>query len=701
MTTLPEAKETAEVETCSGTSEGFMGALAIWINKPHVVNRRLCGSRTDHLQSVHKPEFSPEIVADITANLGLQFNVDIAECSKANEGTSNDLVSYLEGSMMEMESNTQEIGEYHGNHINSQEENENMELDSAASDNSSRSGDLLSDVDVSAMIEGCTDDEVLIIVRQLLPKQPERHRNIPELIIIDKANCKGTFIPLKEENSCVVPEIVYNFSLGTQPSPCITLYTSTTDCSTDSERKLSLTWLRNQLLQKLARWSEQPSLRTHVTSLRLVNVAEYSRLYSELKNRYGLHFAKIWPEKTNPEKYVFEDVAIATYLLCLWNTERQRTGVDRKQSFADLGCGNGLLVHILMSEGHPGYGLDVRKRNIWDLYGPGTILKEESIKPSDDSVFPDVDWLIGNHSDELTPWIPFMAARSSYTCKYFVLPCCFWDFNSRFSFSRRLGPMREENGKYRQYLDYIREVGETCGFNVDEDTLRIPSTKRICFVGSSRAYEQANEKSVDEMRKLFLLSRQNSQENSNHNGKDSKICDPSSESSKQWINDFNPRSKVETTRNCVTISEQIKSRVVQTVFAALLACEGGLVKLGQDGHQWRLGGRLTVSDVVELFERGLLQELKSECGGLQTLLRNHSHIFQASGGNVCLRDFTLDDPFEGRYNKGRNSDKTAYHKTTLCWFHENHPDGCPKMAERCMYAHGAEELRSKPKKTKS
>ena len=26
-------------------------------------------------------------------------------------------------------------------------------------------------------------------------------------------------------------------------------------------------------------------------------------------------------------------------------------------------------------------------------------------------MFPDVDWLIGNHSDELTPWIPVMAAR--------------------------------------------------------------------------------------------------------------------------------------------------------------------------------------------------------------------------------------------------------------------------------------------------
>ena len=34
-----------------------------------------------------------------------------------------------------------------------------------------------------------------------------------------------------------------------------------------------------------------------------------------------------------------------------------------------------------------------------------------TITPSTESVYPDSDWLIGNHSDELTPWIPVMAAR--------------------------------------------------------------------------------------------------------------------------------------------------------------------------------------------------------------------------------------------------------------------------------------------------
>lgn len=89
-----------------------------------------------------------------------------------------------------------------------------------------------------------------------------------------------------------------------------------------------------------------------------------------------------------------------------WEIQRREEKSEKLQSFVDLGCGNGLLVHILQSEGvrffnqilvnlepeysklskltsilycfflqHPGLGLDVRKRNIWDLYGDQTKLK--------------------------------------------------------------------------------------------------------------------------------------------------------------------------------------------------------------------------------------------------------------------------------------------------------------------------------------
>ena len=32
---------------------------------------------------------------------------------------------------------------------------------------------------------------------------------------------------------------------------------------------------------------------------------------------------------------------------------------------------------------------------------------------------------------------------------------------------------------YRSYLDFVREVGEICGFKVEQDILRIPSTKKV------------------------------------------------------------------------------------------------------------------------------------------------------------------------------------------------------------------------------
>ena len=66
---------------------------------------------------------------------------------------------------------------------------------------------------------------------------------------------------------------------------------------------------------------------------------------------------------------MFEDIAIATYLLVsappsirnplnvrstpqvLWEKERKELSVEKKQTFVDLGCGNGLLVYLLTSEG--------------------------------------------------------------------------------------------------------------------------------------------------------------------------------------------------------------------------------------------------------------------------------------------------------------------------------------------------------------
>lgn len=81
---------------------------------------------------------------------------------------------------------------------------------------------------------------------------------------------------------------------------------------------------------------------------------------------------QIWPECTDPGKFVYEDIAIATYLLLLWEEYGSQT-------FVDVGCGNGLLVYILTMEGHFGLGVDVRKRKIWDMYPNNIKLRVSNI----------------------------------------------------------------------------------------------------------------------------------------------------------------------------------------------------------------------------------------------------------------------------------------------------------------------------------
>lgn len=162
-------------------------------------------------------------------------------------------------------------------------------------------------------------------------------------------------------------------------------------------------WLETVLTPKLRNWSapvNEDSRHRSIESNSLLSSQEaYIQLYNELKLKYGAEMVAVrtqqlafdrgrekkltfydfvfqkWPEQTDPAKFVYEDVAIATYLLLLWRQERAELKTEALQSFVDLGCGNGLLVFLLSSEGHQGYGIDLRKRGIWDIYPESTKLK--------------------------------------------------------------------------------------------------------------------------------------------------------------------------------------------------------------------------------------------------------------------------------------------------------------------------------------
>ncbi|XP_048458142.1 probable tRNA (uracil-O(2)-)-methyltransferase isoform X2 [Rhincodon typus] len=446
-----------------------------------------------------------------------------------------------------------------------------------------------------------------------------------------------------------------------------------------------LAWLSDVLLTKIVKWSTENMKNYFKSTLSLISVEKYNECYHRLKAKYK-EMVKIWPEVTNPEKFVYEDVAIATYLL------------------------------------HPGRGIDMRKRKIWNMYGPQTCLKECAIIPSDDFLFPDVDWIIGNHSDELTPWIPVVAARSSYSCRYFVLPCCFFDFYGKYC------RKQTKSTQYRAYLDFITEVGSACGFKVEEDCLRIPSTKRVCLIGNQRTYSPSCEKRLDEERTQYIRERYSYTVCAGDSTGFSKMKDPVSPNhvtdcsvveddvvqdtcgdtdcfaSNKWVAGFQPREKVEKVRNCASLPRDFVDNIVLQVAKALL-------KVNQDNNEhngedsakcWRKGGSLCLKNVADLLDSDTLQKLKKECGGLQTLLRNNYQVFEVAHGNVQIRDWSKEKQSKQKEKQTKylSSDEkrkllSEACKTRLCWFFVNHPDGCPRTAEKCPFAHGIQELRSR------
>jgi hypothetical protein len=68
-----------------------------------------------------------------------------------------------------------------------------------------------------------------------------------------------------------------------------------------------------------------------------------------------------------------------------------------------------------------------------------------------------------------------------------VIPCCFYDFDGQ-KYNRHDPRL----GHYRTYLQYIRRVGEACGYRVEEEALRIPSTKNIALFGRSRTFARGD-----------------------------------------------------------------------------------------------------------------------------------------------------------------------------------------------------------------
>lgn len=189
-------------------------------------------------------------------------------------------------------------------------------------------------------------------------------------------------------------------------------------------------------------------------------------------------------------------------------------------------------VYLLHSEGYPGYGLDLRARKSWASYDPAPSLQTTSLDPPSllalpTSPFPPGSFLIGNHADELTPWIPLFAARTRDSA-FLNIPCCPHTHTARFTskeykippeFLASLptppppstaaaalilpeaarahhpllqpfyAPSAETTGRMHAYQLYVAHLTLRCGFVPEREALRMPSTKNVGQVGRRRVWD--------------------------------------------------------------------------------------------------------------------------------------------------------------------------------------------------------------------
>lgn len=275
---------------------------------------------------------------------------------------------------------------------------------------------------------------------------------------------------------------------------------------------------------------------------RVVPKIKFQDRYLLLKQKYGKHLFENWCEVTDPQKHVFEEIAVAAFLIELWILKYGEDTIydGNKFEFKDLGCGNGTLIYVLVMEGITGEGIDARERKSWksDILYPQKVRenlkcqllvpelclnKDEFLVPnknfdpiSSNSMIrytkndlvasdkintcnwknekekqdPKVTFIIGNHSDELTCWLPLLGYP------FMVLPCCSHDFNGK---KRRFHTKSDEksisvksnsnsgDGKstYASLVDQVVRVAEKAGWkNIETQMIRIPSTRNIAIIST-------------------------------------------------------------------------------------------------------------------------------------------------------------------------------------------------------------------------
>jgi len=479
------------------------------------------------------------------------------------------------------------------------------------------------------------DEKNVIIVdrRTLISKNPRIYDDQDELILTSDDAVE--FRPISNSNSkktCGVQLFSYRLEMSADRKEILLKIIDRDDRIKEQQ------WLKENLLPKMNKWFESDVKNpSEIGTLTLIDIEEYQREYERLKSQYGKYLTSNWCESTDPQKHVFEDLAIASYLL---RFHRENPTFFRQPiKFVDLGCGNGLLTFILVSEGLQGVGLDMRSRRSWSLFN-SSLYQQTLIDPQSSQFHEFIQsnqfsLLIGNHSDELTPWFPVLSARCQ--CDVFLIPCCFYEFSGK-KFISKSHPDRTQ---YEQYLSFIENLTRTLNLSIQRDKLRIPSTKNFCFL----IQHSESIKTFDEIRADLI--------------KDFQID----------IQEENAEPKIEKREKPRDLFA-VKYSIVEQIFKHLL-------------HEHK---PLTLASAYEILPNHLAEELKSERGGLKSIVLSYRHAlhFDPIKKLIDLADPKLNSI--SLKEKSLSATKIRL-KTKDCFFHLYHPSGCPLTDDQCAFFH--------------
>lgn len=144
-------------------------------------------------------------------------------------------------------------------------------------------------------------------------------------------------------------------------------------------------------------------------------------------------------------------------------------------------------------------------------------------------------------------------------------------------------------------------------------------------------------------------------------------CDVTKSNDGKWVDNYEARQSTEQVKNCTKLDRTLTENIVDKIVAHLLAHENFVTT--SLGKQWNAGALIALPDLVKIIPSAQLKGLKKNCGGLQTLVKNHHFIFLVKNGNVQLRMPMI------------NANKSMKQKTRECFFHKKHPNGCALNAD--------------------